>query len=211
MTEISNRYKTAQEEFWAGSFGTEYIGRNSAESQTLASTTAFFSRILASTSDITSLVEFGANIGLNLEAILRILPHAAMTALEINSDACAELKRRVPAVRVVNESILESVFTDSFDLVLIKGVLIHINPDELNSVYEKLAAASSRYVIIAEYYNPTPVAISYRGHGDRLFKRDFASEFLDRHPEFKLRDYGFVWRRDPVFPQDDITWFLLEK
>jgi spore coat polysaccharide biosynthesis protein SpsF len=24
-------------------------------------------------------------------------------------------------------------------------------------------------------------------------------------------DYGFAYRRDPNFPQDDITWFLLEK
>ena len=25
------------------------------------------------------------------------------------------------------------------------------------------------------------------------------------------RDYGFVYRNDPLFPQDDLTWFLLEK
>jgi spore coat polysaccharide biosynthesis protein SpsF len=27
----------------------------------------------------------------------------------------------------------------------------------------------------------------------------------------KLADYGFVYRRDIRFPQDDINWFLLEK
>jgi spore coat polysaccharide biosynthesis protein SpsF len=26
-----------------------------------------------------------------------------------------------------------------------------------------------------------------------------------------LVDYGFAYHRDPNFPQDDITWFLLEK
>jgi spore coat polysaccharide biosynthesis protein SpsF len=26
-----------------------------------------------------------------------------------------------------------------------------------------------------------------------------------------LVDYGFAYHRDPAFPQDDITWFLLEK
>ena len=65
--------------------------------------------------------------------------------------------------------------------------------------------------MIAEYYNPSPTAISYRGHEDRLFKRDFAGEFLDRHQEFSLVDYGFAYRRDAQFPQDDITWFLMEK
>jgi spore coat polysaccharide biosynthesis protein SpsF len=27
----------------------------------------------------------------------------------------------------------------------------------------------------------------------------------------KLLDYGFAYRRDPDFPQDDINWFLLER
>jgi len=44
-----------------------------------------------------------------------------------------------------------------------------------------------------------------------LFKRDFAGEMLERFADLKLLDYGFVYRRDPNFPQDDITWFLLEK
>ena len=26
-----------------------------------------------------------------------------------------------------------------------------------------------------------------------------------------LIDYGFSYHRDPVFPQDDITWFLMER
>ena len=98
-----------------------------------------------------------------------------------------------------------------WDLVLIKGVLIHINPVELNSVYDKLVTACEKYLLVAEYYNPTPVAIPYRGHADRLFKRDFAGEIMDRYPSMKLLDYGFVYRRDPHFPQDDISWFLMEK
>ena len=71
--------------------------------------------------------------------------------------------------------------------------------------------ASRRYVLIAEYYNPAPVAIPYRGHENKLFKRDFAGEMLERYTDLHLVDYGFAYRRDPVFPQDDISWFLLEK
>ena len=77
--------------------------------------------------------------------------------------------------------------------------------------YDKLVGSSGRYLLVAEYYNPAPVAIPYRGHTDRLFKRDFAGEIMDRHPQMKLVDYGFAYRRDPNFPQDDITWFLMEK
>lgn len=53
--------------------------------------------------------------------------------------------------------------------------------------------------------------VDYRGHEDRLFKRDFASELWDRFPDLSLIDYGFVWRRDPLAAKDDTTWFLFEK
>jgi spore coat polysaccharide biosynthesis protein SpsF len=72
-------------------------------------------------------------------------------------------------------------------------------------------ASTGRYLFVAEYYNPSPVAIAYRGHKDRLFKRDFAGEIMDRYPQIRLVDYGFSYHRDPSFPQDDITWFLMEK
>jgi hypothetical protein len=50
----------------------------------------------------------------------------------------------------------------------------------------------------------------YRGHADRLFKRDFAGDLIEKYG-MKLVDYGFVYKRDNWAPQDDITWFLLEK
>jgi spore coat polysaccharide biosynthesis protein SpsF len=99
----------------------------------------------------------------------------------------------------------------SWDLTLIKGVLIHLNPEVLPTVYDKLVKSCGRYLLVAEYYNPSPVAIPYRGHTDRLFKRDFAGEIMSQHPQMQLLDYGFAYKRDPNFPQDDITWFLMEK
>ena len=81
----------------------------------------------------------------------------------------------------------------------------------LSLVYEKLYTASNKYILICEYYNPSPVNVSYRGHSDRLFKRDFAGEMLEKYIDLKLVDYGFCYKRDKAFPQDDITWFLLEK
>lgn len=96
-------------------------------------------------------------------------------------------------------------------MTLIKTVLIHINPNELNTVYEKLYNCSQKYILIAEYYNPTPMTVEYRGHSNRLFKRDFAGEMMDKYSDLKLIDYGFLYHRDNNFPEDDITWFLMEK
>ena len=64
--------------------------------------------------------------------------------------------------------------------------------------------------MVYEYYNPTPVSVEYRGHQDKLFKRDFAGELIDKF-NLKLIDYGFNYKRENYFPKDDATWFLLEK
>jgi len=114
-------------------------------------------------------------------------------------------------VEVYNESMLAFKPHRTYDLVLSKGVLIHLNPEELPQAYELMHRSTSRYICIAEYYNPTPVTVTYRGHTERLFKRDFAGEMLDRFSDLVLVKYGFAYHRDPAFPQDDITWFLLEK
>lgn len=204
-----NDYKTEQEEFWSGKFGEEYINRNRSP-EYLASNTALFSKIISKTQNLGSVLEFGANIGMNLEALKTLLPSVSLSAIEINKTSATEL-HKLGYVEVFNTSILEFEAEKKWDMSLIKGVLIHINPEWLNQVYDRLYQSSHRYICLCEYYNPTPVQIPYRGHENKLFKRDFAGELLDRFPDLTLVDYGFVYRRDNNFKQDDATWFLLEK
>jgi len=206
----SNQFKTEQENFWAGEFGTQYIERNKGDTL-LASNLEFFTKSLRGARGLKSCIEFGANIGMNLKALNLMHPGIDAHAIEINVDAAKLLGLVIPPSNIYNSSILDFSSARQWDLTLIKGVLIHINPEVLPQVYDKLVASTSRYLLVAEYYNPAPVAISYRGHNDRLFKRDFAGEIMDRHNQLQLLDYGFAYHRDPNFPQDDITWFLLEK
>jgi spore coat polysaccharide biosynthesis protein SpsF len=203
-------FKTDQEAFWAGDFGTQYIQRNQGDAL-LASNLAFFGKALHQAKGYKTCIEFGANIGMNLQALKLLHPGLDAHAIEINADAAQELGKVIPANQVHNQSILDFSPSQQWDLTLIKGVLIHLNPEVLPQVYDKLFAACGRYLLVAEYYSPAPVAIPYRGHSDRLFKRDFAGEMMQRHPQLQLMDYGFAYRRDPNFPQDDITWFLMEK
>jgi pseudaminic acid biosynthesis-associated methylase len=203
-------YATAQEEFWAGQFGTDYIDRNRSP-QLLASNLEFFSRALRRAGKIGSCIELGANIGMNLKALKLLYPEIWARGIEINRDAADALQTLIGEENVFHGSILDWTPDRPADLALIKGVLIHLNPDILQATYERLYGASSRFILIAEYYNPVPVAVSYRGHSDRLYKRDFAGELMDKYPDLALVDYGFAYRRDPAFPQDDITWFLMEK
>ncbi len=203
-------HTTEQEAFWHGEFGNAYADRNKGPDW-VGANEAFFAKVLGGAGELRSVLELGSNIGLNLMALRRLLPAARLSAVEINEKAAAELKAALPEVELHLSSILEFEPRGTWDLVFTKGVLIHINPDKLPIVYEVMYRSSARFVLLAEYYNPKPVEISYRGHSGKLFKRDFAGEMLDMFPDLSLRDYGFAWHRDPSCPQDDLTWFLLER
>jgi pseudaminic acid biosynthesis-associated methylase len=204
-----NKYMTEQENFWAGKFGEEYIERNNSQ-EILSTKVAFFSKVLSFTNGISSCIEFGANIGLNLKAIKALLPQCELSAIEINSKAVEELNK-IENLKSYNQSILDFNVDYKRDLSIVSGVLIHMNPEVLTNVYDILYNSSQKYILISEYYNPTPVEVNYRGNKGKLFKRDFAGEMMDRYKDLKLIEYGFVYHRDNVFPQDDVNWFLLSK
>jgi len=203
-------FRNEQEAFWSGEFGDAYIDRNQG-SALLASNLHFFAGALRSVGPFRTMLEIGANIGMNLRAIELLYPGVEKVALEINRRACEELRQALPDVEVIEGSIVDRYPSSAFDLVISKGVLIHLNPDDLPETYRKMGSAARRFVLIGEYYSPNPMEIEYRGYADRLFKRDFAGEFLEVNPEFGLRDYGFAYRRDLARAQDDISWFLLER
>ncbi len=139
-----------------------------------------------------------------------IIPRVELSAIEINENAIKILNKK-ENIKVYHKSIFDFEPDYQRDLVLIRGVLIHINPEYLNKVYEIMYKTTNRYICLAEYYNPKPVSIEYREERDKLFKRDFAGELMDNYPDLKLVDYGFVYHRDNNFPLDDITWFLMKK
>ena len=209
MTSASASQRTPQEQLWAGEFGDDYIVRNR-DDALIASNRALFKKILSRTEGVTSAVEFGANIGNNLHALRELIPQVELHAVEINASAAAEI-RRWGGATVEVASLLDFTPSRQWDLSFTKGVLIHLPPQALPEIYHKLVACSRRYVMVCEYYNPSPVEVSYRGHEQALFKRDFAGEIMDAHPELTLVDYGFTYHRDPQHPLDDSTWFLMEK
>ena len=202
-------YKTEQENFWANEFGNEYPSRNDGEIL-IASKLALFSKIFINCPTVNSVAELGCNIGLNLLAINRINRRLKLRGYEINEKA-AIAARSENIAEIVNSTIIKKLDTsEKFDLTFTAGVLIHINPEMLHEVYQNLYDLSNRYIMVCEYYNPTPVSIEYRGHQDRLFKRDFAGDLISKY-NLRLLDYGFNYRGDPYFTNSDTTWFLLEK
>jgi pseudaminic acid biosynthesis-associated methylase len=174
----------------------------------LPSRLVIFSRILERTGAITSALELGCSSGVNLQALQLLLPKIELTGVEVNEES-ARVARAITGAKIYHGSLLD--FTKhnwEFDLTFVSGVLIHTSPGLLPMAYDALVRASRKYVLVAEYYNPEPVEVPYRG--DLLWKRDFAGELMDEW-DLHLVDYGFVYRRDTAFEGNDITWFLLQK
>ena len=209
----TDNYNTEQESFWAGQFGDDYTNRNQG-AKIERSNLLFWSSIIKQTGVLNSCFELGSNRGLNLEAIKVLMPDCQTSGLEINSyaaDECSSKGHNIYKGSILSPPDSLKEHLNSFQLSFISGVLIHINPDSLSAAYDLLYNLSSKYILMSEYFNPVPVEVSYRGHSERLFKRDFAREFWAKFPNLELVDYGFVWSEDPLAPKDNLTWFLFRK
>ena len=100
-------YKTEQENFWKGTFGDDYVSRNTEET-CLSGKIAFWSNILSKTSGVQTCIEYGSNIGLNLKAIKMLHPQMKLNAVEIN-DTAVEVMKNDPnlPVKIFHDSILD--------------------------------------------------------------------------------------------------------
>jgi pseudaminic acid biosynthesis-associated methylase len=200
MSEIS----TKQEVFWRGKFGEKYIDRNKE-----AKNRKNFFKMIFEKINIKNVFEIGTNAGYNLDAIKSVDKKILTNGIEINKKA--QLICLSKNHNVVNGSIINKLqISTQFDLVFTSSVLIHIHPGKLKNVYKKIDNLSKKYILINEYHSPFPTKVKYRGHQDVLFKRDFAYEVQKKY-NYKLIDYGFLWKHDSKNFFDDQNWFLLKK
>ena len=206
--------KNGQEEFWIKDLATTYIESNPyLATQEAKLAEKAWKQILSKIdlASIESFLECGSNIGRNIRTLNMVLPKASASIIEINPLALEECILNNSIESNYLGSIKDAEFSSAFDLVFTCGVLIHINPDDLLQTVAKMFHLSSRYIIVAEYFNRTPISISYRGENDKLFKRDWGRFVLENfHAE--LIDYGFLWGHvydDSGF--DDIMYWVFQK
>ena len=204
-------FNSSQEQFWATTYAKDYIKKNQEFDHNLGAEA--WRKILANVDgEINTFLECGCNIGRNIEQINRILPNAEPSIIEISEPAFNFVCSRYKFAHAFNGAILESFFdNNSFDLVFTMGVLIHINPDQLLAHMEKMFRYSSKYILMGEYFNRTPISIEYQGEKDKLFKRDWGKLFIENF-DVNLLDYGFLWGH--IYDSDgfdDINWWLFEK
>lgn len=197
------------EEFWKNN--NNYHSRQR-EAGSVENNKVFFADILnrsiplisdsGEVNNLESILELGAGEGKNIEALNYLLPTVKYKSVEINPDAASHIDQG----EVYIGSVLANPFTA--DLVLTKGLLIHIDPMEIGKIYDVVYKAANKYILLCEYYCPRHEEVLYRGEKGRLWRNDFAGDMMDIYPDLSLVDYGFTYHRDG---QDDITWFLMEK
>jgi pseudaminic acid biosynthesis-associated methylase len=209
--EMKHQVSAPHEDFWKNKITESYARDNSVFDEQLGISAWEIILSTIDKSNISSYLDCGSNIGRNIAFLKKVLPAATSSIVELARgpyDKCLKDFQ-------IDESFLGPLkdvkFERKFDLVFTSGVLIHVNPDDLLESMGRMFDLSSRYILIAEYFNRTPVMVSYRGEDDRLFKRDFGKLFVENF-DCKVLDYGFLWGH--VFDNsgfDDVTYWLFEK
>ena len=177
----------------------------------------FFARALHSAivkNNIDRVIEYGAGDGRNLLAIKSVIGGVRLYGIDCNQTAVECMKER--GIFAWKDDVLRIPITPrgedaGFDIVLTKGFLMHVPPEDLEFVYRKIYNASWKYILLCEYYSPTPEEIPFCGERGILWRRDFAGDMMRIFPDLQLIDYGFAYHRDEAVEQNDITWFLLQK
>ena len=205
---------TEQQTFWKKTYSKEYIERNPYSDNHLG--LKAWAKMLAQINDIggglNSILECGSNIGRNIAFLNSLYPIAKKSVIEISEDAFEIVTKNFELEYKQNCPIVEAQFDkESFDLVFISGVLIHIHPDDILANMQKMFDWSNKYILINEYFNRTPVTLEYRGEKNKLFKSDFGKTFIQNF-SVKLIDYGFLWGHEyDNGGFDDTTYWLFEK
>ena len=191
---------------WTEQFGNEYTKR---QSNTVDAREQIWRMLLPS--DCRSVLEVGANIGSNLEAIGR-LTDCELYASEPNDLAREELiNGGYVAPSHVNDDFADSLkWPDNVaDLAITSGLLIHIPPHKLLASMNEIHRCAKRWIISAEYFAPSEEMIPYRGHKDALWRRDYGSLWLDNFTDLRCTSVIFAWKR--ITGLDNLTFWVFEK
>ena len=187
-------------DFWAGDFGRDYTQRNRVDWKQRIPFWESAVQFCAPT----TVLEVGCNAGWNLRAIQQCAPGAELYGVDVNAEAVEEARQAGFEVQHTDAlGIIGLHQQGSIDLVFTAGVLIHVAPQDLESVMRAIIAVSGRYVIAVEYNSDETEEVEYRGHSGRLWKRPYGK--LYEALGLKLLSYG------DAGGFDQCTYYLLEK
>src|SRR5437899_3117855 len=158
-----------QEQFWSGPEGDAYTNRNRVDWRLRI---PFWHDIMKFTG-ARSVYEVGCGAGFNLSAIAEASPHTVrLFACEINEQAARQARYAIDA-EIYEAPAEQGEAHGAIELVFTAGALIHVAPENLESLMRLIVNTSSRYVLAIEYFSEVEEMVNYRGEDDRLWKRNY--------------------------------------
>ena len=186
---------TKQMEKWAGQFGREYADRNALSLEEMealhsrnygVTRTELNERFLRGMDRSIRILEAGSNVG-NQLLCLQKMGFSNLYGIELQSYAVELSKSRTKHINIIEGSAFDIPFKDGyFDLVFTSGLLIHISPSDISMAMEEINRCTREYIWGLEYYADKYTEIPYRGHGNLLWKADFARLYLDQFEDLEL-------------------------
>ena len=180
---------------WSSEFGIEYTERNPHTFEAMDeiykkqfgfTRTELNLTFLGGFDGSIRILEVGSNVGTQLIGLQKI-GFKNLYGIEIQPYAVEISKQNAKNINIINGSALDIPFKDSyFDLVFTSGLLIHINPDDINTVMKEIYRCSLEYIWGFEYYADKYLEIPYRGRRNLLWKADFAKLYQNEFKDLEL-------------------------
>jgi len=179
---------TTQMKEWKGNFGIEYTKRTFKNITEIDNkylnrygiTRSGMNKNFLLDIPISRFLEVGTNVG-NQLLLLQKLGFNDLWGIEISDFAIEMAKKNTKKINIIKASALDIPFKDNFfDIVFTSGLLIHIDPSDINKVMDEIYRTSKRYIWGFEYFSDKYEQVKYRGLQNLLWKTNFAILFMDR-------------------------------
>lgn len=185
-----------QVETWASDFGAEYTDRNIYDPEEL---NQYYKRLYGITrSEMNArflndlnltdkrILEVGCNVGNQLR-LLQQQGCKNLWGIELQEYAVEKAKNLTTGINIIHGVGDDIPFKDGyFDLVFTSGVLIHINPNQIQKIMQEIYRCTSMYIWGHEYFADKYTEINYRGQENLLWKTDFAKLYTETCPDLVL-------------------------
>lgn len=203
-------------EIWKGEFGERWTDRNAQNPFELdenyfdiygVTRTRLNERFLEDICRDARILEVGANAGAQLRCLWR-MGFRELYGVELLDYAVRQASEMGPPISLIQGNAFELPFDDkSFDLVFTSGLLIHIPPEDIDTVMREIARCSDHYLWGFEYYSENYTEVAYRDHDNLLWKGDFPAMYEEYTP-FNIVKKELIDYRD----SDNVdAMFLLER
>ena len=125
--------------------------------------------------------EVGTNVGNNLMGFPKQFD---VTGIDLNEHALSIAKKKYPEFKFDLDSILKLPYADStFDLVFTRGVLIHIDPKNIDKATSEIFRISKKWIVCLEYFGEDAKSIPWKRGNDLLWYRNMKTKWVSHSIE----------------------------